>query len=171
MGDERLSPYRAAELEVRRMLADAVSHRTRKPRTVVIPVRYGGIDGPDLPEAAKRSGLSEEAFIALHTSVEYEVAMIGFMPGFPYLMGLPAAIFQPRLTSPRRSVPAGSVGIGGSQTGIYPLETPGGWRLIGRTQMRLFDPARDEPSLLRAGDKLRFVRIGRRDLEAGEDTP
>ncbi|MFC0392265.1 5-oxoprolinase subunit PxpB [Paenibacillus mendelii] len=169
IGDGWGSPYVAAELEIRRLLAAAAGNRTLKPRTVEVPVHYGGIDGPDLQQAAKRSGLSEEAFIELHTSVEYEVAMIGFMPGFPYLTGLPRELFQPRLISPRHRVPAGSVGIGGGQTGVYPLETPGGWRLIGRTQVRLFDPARNEPSLLRAGDKLRFVRIDRRDLEAEED--
>ncbi|UVI28728.1 5-oxoprolinase subunit PxpB [Paenibacillus spongiae] len=164
---EVITPFAAAEREVRQLLAAGAYDLERAPRIVEIPVRYGGVDGPDLAEAAMRSGLSTEAFIVLHASVEYEVAMIGFMPGFPYLKGLPPRLAQPRLASPRRLVPAGSVGIGGGQTGIYPLETPGGWRLIGRTQVKLFDPNRDEPSLLRAGDKLRFVQTGSGDMGAG----
>ncbi|HBX9997705.1 TPA: 5-oxoprolinase subunit PxpB, partial [Klebsiella variicola] len=103
------------------------------------------------------SGLSEKQVVELHASVEYLVWFIGFQPGFPYLGGLPPALATPRRAEPRVRVPAGSVGIGGAQTGIYPLATPGGWQLLGRTALTLFDPARKEPALLRVGDKIRFV--------------
>ncbi|MFC4776980.1 5-oxoprolinase subunit PxpB [Paenibacillus sp. GCM10023252] len=128
-------------------------------RTVVIPVQYGGDRGPDLAEAAVNSCLTEEQFIALHTGAAYRVAMIGFMPGFPYLEGLPHELEQPRLSEPRLRVAAGSVGIAGGQTGVYPLDSPGGWQIIGHTTLQLFDPARAEPCLLRAGDCVRFEQV------------
>jgi KipI family sensor histidine kinase inhibitor len=124
-----------------------------------IPVRYGGDDGPDLEAVASHAGLSADEVVARHCAPVYRVAMIGFLPGFPYLRGLDPALAVPRLPEPRRTVPAGSVGIGGSQTGIYPLASPGGWRLIGRTDLRLFDPRREPPALLAAGDRVRFVPI------------
>ncbi|WP_168735963.1 5-oxoprolinase subunit PxpB [Cohnella fermenti] len=128
-------------------------------RTVSIPVEYGGEAGPDLAEAASRSGLSEEEFIRRHSSSEYSVAMIGFTPGFPYLRGLPGDLAQPRRETPRLSVPAGSVGIAGLQTGIYPVASPGGWQLVGRTPERLFRPESDEPFPIRPGDTVRFVPV------------
>jgi KipI family sensor histidine kinase inhibitor len=128
-------------------------------REVTIPVIYGGEYGPDLDDVAAFTGLSAEEVIARHTAAEYLVACIGFSPGFPYLLGLPPALATPRLPNPRTRVPAGSVGIGGEQTGVYPQATPGGWRLIGRTPLRLFDPEGEEPFLLRAGDHLRFTAI------------
>lgn len=124
---------------------------------VQIGVRYGGEFGPDLAETAERLGLSAAELVKRHTRVEYRVAMLGFAPGFPYLMGLDPSLATPRLAQPRLKVAAGSVGIGGAQTGIYPREGPGGWRLIGRTDALLFDPTRDPPSLLQPGDRLRFV--------------
>ena len=126
-------------------------------RSLTIPVVYGGEAGPDLGVVAQHSGLSEKQVVELHASVEYLVWSIGFQPGFPYLGGLPAALATPRRAEPRVHVPAGSVGIGGAQTGIYPLATPGGWQLLGRTSLTLFDPSRKEPALLRVGDKIRFV--------------
>ena len=122
-----------------------------------IAVRYGGEDGPDLPSVAEAHGMTEEQVVRAHVDVEYTVGFIGFSPGFPYLLGLDARLATSRLDSPRVRVPAGSVGIGGAYTGIYPRSTPGGWRLIGRADVELFDPARDPPALLTAGDRVRFV--------------
>jgi inhibitor of KinA len=131
----------------------------RKARVIDIPVRYGGADGPDLTEVAEHCGLTPEEVVRIHCSALYTVHMIGFMPGFPYLGGLDPRIAAPRKAEPRMRVPAGSVGIAGRQTGIYPLESPGGWQLIGRTDIRLFDPRRDPPALLRIGDRVRFVEV------------
>jgi inhibitor of KinA len=128
-------------------------------RTVEIPVVYGGGAGPDLADVAALAGLDEQAVVDLHASGEYVVFMLGFMPGFPYLGGLPHRIATPRLATPRTLVPAGSVGIAGGQTGIYPTESPGGWRLIGRTPVPLFDPRTSPPALLEAGDRVRFVPV------------
>lgn len=126
-------------------------------RFIEIPVTYGGKQGPDLADVAQNSGLSEKQVVELHASVDYVVWFLGFQPGFPYLGSLPEQLHTPRRAEPRLIVPAGSVGIGGSQTGIYPLATPGGWQLIGHTAIKLFDPRRDEPILLRPGDTVRFV--------------
>ena len=128
-------------------------------RVVEIPVCYGGEYGPDLDHVAGQAGKLPREVIVLHSGAEYVVQAIGFAPGFPYLGGLPAELATPRRGTPRPKVPAGSVGIGGTQTGIYPLETPGGWNLIGRTPRRLFDAARAEPALLGAGDHVRFRAI------------
>jgi KipI family sensor histidine kinase inhibitor len=122
-------------------------------REVVLDVVY---DGPDLDEVAALAGLSVDEVVARHTAPPYEVAFLGFTPGFPYLLGLDPALAVPRLAVPRTSVPAGSVGIGGDQTGVYPSATPGGWRLIGHTDAALFDVSRDEPALVRSGDVVRF---------------
>ena len=135
-------------------------------RTVEIPVRYGSEAGPDLADVAASAGVDEQAVVELHSGGDYIVFMLGFMPGFAYLGGLPPAIATPRLASPRAVVPAGSVGIAGAQTGIYPTESPGGWRLIGRTPVRLFDPLRSPPALLEAGDHVRFVPVGLADYDA-----
>lgn len=126
-------------------------------RTIEIPVTYGGDAGPDLPLVARHANLSEKQVVELHASIDYVVWFLGFQPGFPYLGGLPQALATPRRAEPRVSVPAGSVGIGGVQTGIYPLQTPGGWNLIGCTDLPLFNPALPEPVLLRPGDTLRFI--------------
>nr|WP_205903796.1 5-oxoprolinase subunit PxpB [Salmonella enterica] len=126
-------------------------------RSVEIPVIYGGAGGPDLAAVARHSGLSEKQVVELHASVEYVVWFLGFQPGFPYLGNLPQSLHMPRRAEPRLQVPAGSVGIGGAQTGIYPLSTPGGWQLIGLTPLKLFDPMREPPVLLRPGDSVRFV--------------
>ena len=126
-------------------------------RSVEIPVCYGGEHGPDLATLATHAGLGEDDVIARHCAVEYRVAMLGFSPGFPYLLGLDPSLAMPRLDTPRTRVPAGSIGIGGAQTGIYPQSGPGGWRIIGRTTLALFDPLHDPPTLLAPGDRVRFV--------------
>ncbi len=127
------------------------------PRCHAIPVWYGGDLGPDLPDVARHAGLSEADVIALHASAVYTVAFLGFAPGFPYLLGLPPALQLPRLSSPRPRVPAGSVAIAGAQAGIYPQRSPGGWRLLGRTNQPLLQLARTPHTLLWPGDEVRFV--------------
>ncbi len=129
------------------------------PRTVEIPVWYGGEAGPDLDEVAALSALPARDVVARHCAAEYRVALLGFAPGFPYLLGLDPALAAPRRADPRLKVPAGSVAIGGRQTGIYPGELPGGWQLIGRTPLTLFDAAAAAPSLLQPGDRVRFRAI------------
>lgn len=138
------------------------------PRLVELPVCYGGEHGPDLADVASHCGRSPDEVIARHTAVDYTVAMLGFSPGFPYLLGLDPALATPRLATPRTRVPAGSVGIGGAQTGVYPDAGPGGWQLIGRTPRRLFDATRAAPSMLLPGDRLRFVAIGARRFDVLE---
>ncbi len=130
-----------------------------EPRHVEIPVCYGGEYGPDLKDVADLHELTENAAIELHSSTNYVVYFLGFAPGFAYLGELPEALVTPRLATPRRRVPAGSVGIAGSQTGVYPIATPGGWRLLGRTPVKMFQPDKAEMSLLSIGDRVRFVPI------------
>ncbi|HEX7130602.1 MAG TPA: 5-oxoprolinase subunit PxpB [Rhodanobacteraceae bacterium] len=132
-------------------------------REVEVPVCYGGAHGPDLEEVARHAGLSASQVIEHHAAREYTVAMLGFAPGFAYLLGMDRALHTPRRVVPRTRVPAGSVAIGGAQTGIYPRELPGGWMLIGRTPLTLFDPVRDPPCLLAPGDRVRF-----RPMDAGQ---
>jgi KipI family sensor histidine kinase inhibitor len=127
-----------------------------EPRTVEIPVRYGGEQGPDLSDVAALHGMPAERVIELHSGASYLVYFLGFAPGFAYLGGLPPEIATPRLEVPRKRVPAGSVAIGGSHTGVYPFATPGGWRLIGQTPLRMFDAGRSEMSRLQMGDIVRF---------------
>ena len=122
--------------------------------TVEIPVSY---DGEDLPEVAGLTGLEADEVVRRHTAPEYTVAFLGFSPGFPYLVGLDPALEVPRRDTPRTSIPAGSVGLAGNQTGIYPTASPGGWQLIGHTEVTLFDPARDPPAHLAPGTRLRFT--------------
>ncbi|WP_313686844.1 5-oxoprolinase subunit PxpB [Pantoea sp.] len=126
-------------------------------RLVEIPVIYGGDVGPDLQVVADHAGMTPRQVVELHSSSAYVVYFIGFQPGFPYLGGLDSRLHTPRRAEPRVIVPAGSVGIGGSQTGVYPLATPGGWQLLGQTSISLFDPQLQPPTLLRPGDNVRFV--------------
>jgi len=128
-------------------------------REVEIAVHYGGGDGPDLVDVARHAGIGIDDLISRHTAVRYTVAMLGFAPGFPYLIGLDPTLAVPRLDTPRTRVEAGSVGIGGAQTGIYPQGGPGGWRIIGRTRQILFDARRNPPALLAPGDHVRFVAV------------
>jgi KipI family sensor histidine kinase inhibitor len=138
---------------------DIEATTTPSSRMIEIPVCYGDTHGEDLDAAATELGIPPAELIARHVATLYTVAMIGFAPGFPYLSGLDPALALPRLATPRTRVPAGSVAIGGAQTGIYPHESPGGWRLLGRTPLRLFDARRDPPSLLAPGDRVRFIAI------------
>jgi inhibitor of KinA len=134
-------------------------------RTHDIPVCYDAEFGFDLDHVAQHAGISADEVIDLHCSAEYRVSCVGFTPGFPFLSGLPAKLATPRRATPRKEIPAGSVAIGGAQTGIYPIKSPGGWNLIGRTTLRLFDPHKHPPALLRAGDRIRFHPITRSEFE------
>jgi inhibitor of KinA len=136
------------------------------PRVVELPVCYGGDLGPDLEDVARAHELDPAAVVELHTGGDYLVYMVGFMPGFAYLGGLSPRLSTPRRSTPRTAVPAGTVGIGGQQTGVYPLESPGGWNLIGRTPLRIFDLDREEPALLTTGDRVRFKAIDLREYHA-----
>jgi len=135
------------------------SVRSAAPRVVEIPVCYGGEFGADLAEVAGSHGITVERAIELHSSTTYLVYFLGFVPGFAYLGELPEELVTPRLATPRRGVPKGSVGIAGNQTGVYPLATPGGWRLIGQTPIPMVRPEREELSLLAIGDRVRFTPI------------
>lgn len=137
----------------------SVAESSGSPYLIYLPTLYGGRFGKDLPQVAKANGLSEKEVIDLHTGTDYLVYMMGFLPGFPYLGGMSEEIATPRLENPRSRVPSGSVGIAGEQTGVYPIESPGGWNLIGRTPIKLFDSSREEPFLFQAGDRIRFVPI------------
>jgi inhibitor of KinA len=133
-----------------------------RPRVLHIPTHYGGEHGPDLEFVSRHTGLDPEEVASIHAGTDYLVYMMGFNTGFPYLGGMSSRIAAPRLDTPRTSVPAGSVGIAQQQTGIYPVESPGGWRLIGRSPVRLFDPRRDPPVAIEAGDYVRFDQIDER---------
>jgi KipI family sensor histidine kinase inhibitor len=154
-------PDRAGFSEVRETLLSRAAAPEEAPlgRLHEIPTRYGGDEGPDLADVARSRGLTEEQVIALHGSVEYTAFMLGFTPGFAYLGFLPEALETPRRATPRVRVRAGSVAIAGRQTAVYPVASPGGWHLLGRTSLRLFDPALDPPALIQAGDRVRFVPV------------
>jgi KipI family sensor histidine kinase inhibitor len=147
-----VSPELWAELAVPLDSAAAESGRLHE-----IAVEYGGQSGPDLPEMAERAGVDAAAYIRIHAAVEYTVAFLGFQPGFPYLRGLPSVLHAARRQTPRTRVPSGSVAVGGTYTGIYPGDGPGGWQVIGRTAAALFEPGRERPALLMPGDRVRFV--------------
>jgi KipI family sensor histidine kinase inhibitor len=158
--DPALADPAAIAMTVRHFWLKAAATQPAPGRQVTIPVIYGGERGPDLGDVAAHTGLSSEEVIARHAGAPYTVVCLGFAPGFAFLTGLPPELETPRLAKPRTHVPAGSVGIGGVQTGIYPLTTPGGWRLIGYTPSILFDPDRAEPFLLQPGDEVRFEPSG-----------
>ena len=152
--------------ELRAMQARIMEFELPPARTVRVPTVYGGEYGPDLVDVAAHNGITPAEVIAVHTAGTYLIYMLGFTPGFAYLGGLPERIACPRLANPRERIPAGSVGIAGSQTGIYPIDSPGGWRLIGRTPLRLYDPTMDPPVLLQAGDHLQFFSINEAEFDA-----
>lgn len=152
--DPLATPPAEAERAAAEVLRLPPPAAARRGRLVEIPVRY---DGPDLEETADRSGMSAADLVAAHAGREYRAYFLGFMPGYAYLGTLDPRIRAPRLASPRQRVPAGSVAVIDGQTAVYPLDSPGGWRLIGRTDVRVFDPAADPPVLIAAGDRVRFV--------------
>lgn len=146
--------------------------QTMEPRIVEIPVCYGGEFGPDLDFVARHNGIAAQDVIDIHTGGQYLVYMLGFAPGFPYLGGMSERIAAPRRQSPRPAIPAGTVGIAGMQTGMYPITTPGGWQLIGRTPVALFRPDDNPPTLLKSGDIIRFRSISLQEYQhvKGADT-
>lgn len=137
----------------------------REKNIIKIPVLYGNDFGPDIDAVAKHNGLSIEDVIRLHSEAEYLVYMLGFTPGFTYLGGMNSKLETPRLANPRVKIPEGSVGIAGKQTGVYPIESPGGWQLIGRTPIKLYDPKRENPILLKAGDYVKFTPITKDEFD------
>ena len=152
-------PYARVVDDLTAALRDLKADQLPAARVVEIPVSYGGSLGPDLDEVARGHEMTPADVVRLHTSGDYLVYMVGFMPGFAYLGGLPAKLATPRRTTPRTVVPAGTVGIGGSQTGVYPLDSPGGWNLIGKTPLAIFDIKRSPAALLETGDRVRFRAI------------
>jgi KipI family sensor histidine kinase inhibitor len=149
------------------LLGSAQDRVEDRPNVVEVPTVYGGEYGPDLEFVARHTGLSQDEVVRLHSEPLYHVYMLGFTAGFPYLGGLPERLSVPRLETPRLKIPSGSVGIAGTQTGVYPIESPGGWRIIGRTSLCLFDPSRQIPTPILPGDKVRFVRIDREGHRKG----
>ena len=166
----------AVQSQIARLLQSPDAEAAANPRVALIPTLYGGDMGPDIAFVASHAGITEQEVIDIHSATDYLIYMMGFSPGFAYLGGLDQRLTTPRLESPRAQIPAGAVGIAESQTGVYPVASPGGWQLIGRTPLRLFDPARNPPALLSAGDYVRFTPIADRaeydallrQVEAGE---
>ena len=158
--DPRLTDFERLRDAVLSLAPDEGAGRAKSVgRLVELPTAYGGENGPDLPYVAENAGMSEADAVKIHSSTDYLVYAMGFSPGFPYLGGLDPRLSAPRLTSPRTLIPAGSVGIAETQTGVYPTATPGGWRLIGRTETPLFDPAANPPAAISPGDRVRFVPV------------
>ncbi|MEO2073938.1 MAG: 5-oxoprolinase subunit PxpB [Bacillus sp. (in: firmicutes)] len=165
--------YRPEEISYRSLVEEATviyaaSSKSKPYQPIVyeIPVFYGGETGPDLSYIAGYHNMSEREVIELHSNIEYLIYMLGFIPGFPYLGGLPSKLTVPRLEHPRRSVPPGSVGIGGNQTGIYPSEVPSGWRILGITPIKLFDIENSPPSLFAAGNYIKFIPVDLEEYQA-----
>ena len=157
--DPRVISYDEIKKRMKRLLKMDIKAGEMNKRVFEIPVCYGGEYGPDLANIAAHAGLSEEEVVKIHSSRDYLIYMLGFLPGFCYLGGLDERIHTPRLANPRIKINAGSVGIGGSQTGIYPLDSPGGWQLMGMTPVKTYDPDREVPILLSAGDYIRFIPV------------
>ena len=169
--DPCIATYDDVRTELTELLMHLREGLAVESRTVEIPVCYGGEFGPDLELVAQHNGLTLREVIDIHTAGTYSVNMIGFAPGFPFLRGMSEKIAAPRRDSPRLRIPERTVGIAGMQTGVYPIETPGGWQLIGRTPIHLFWPENRIPSLLRAGDKVIFREISEEDYHAWEEDP
>lgn len=163
--DPRVISYDEIKTRMEKILSVEIAAGARKKKVYEIPVCYGGELGPDLPTIAEHAGLSEQEVIDIHSAADYLIYMLGFLPGFTYLGGLDERIHTPRLANPRIRIPAGSVGIGGSQTGIYPMDSPGGWQLMGMTPVKTYDPGREAPILVEAGDYIRFVPVDRAEYD------
>ncbi len=157
--DPRVVRYDKMKKRLESLVRMDIKVGAEKRRIFEIPVVYGGEYGPDLAAIAQHAGLSEAEVINIHSSQDYLIYMLGFLPGFCYLGGLDERIHTPRLANPRLKIRAGSVGIGGSQTGIYPLDSPGGWQLMGMTPVKTYDPDREVPILVEAGNYIRFVPV------------
>ena len=157
--DPRVISYEEIRDRMQIILKIDVKADAARKKIYEIPVCYGGEFGPDLDNIAQHAGLSPEEVIQIHSSRDYLIYMLGFLPGFCYLGGLDERIHTPRLANPRLKISAGSVGIGGSQTGIYPLDSPGGWQLMGMTPVKTYDPQREVPILVEAGNYIRFIPI------------
>jgi inhibitor of KinA len=155
--------------QLQHVLQDSSAKVMNSARVVEIPVCYGAQFANDLAHVAAAHGMTTDDVIRLHSGAEYTVRMIGFSPGFPYLAGLPNELITPRLKTPRLKVPSGSVAIGGRQTGIYSLETPGGWNIIGRTPVEMFRPDQHPPCFLNAGDQVRFVAISAEEFHERQE--
>jgi inhibitor of KinA len=162
---EFVSPFEVVSSIIQSKLENEQTEKELNHRTVSIPVCYGGEYGPDLEYVARHHNITPEEVISIHSEGEYLAYMIGFAPGFPFLGGLSEKIATPRRPSPRTSIPAGSVGIAGMQTGVYPISTPGGWQLIGQTPIKLFLPEQNPPSLLQAGDIVKFKPISKEEYQ------
>ncbi len=168
-GENTGSAFEQLAIRIRRALEPAGGRGKTvqfQSRTVEVPVCYDSEFALDLNDVVRQTNLSPEQAISLHCGADYRVACIGFVPGFTFLAGLPKELATPRRNIPRKQIPPGSVGIGGTQTGIYPIQSPGGWNLIGRTPLSLFDPKKNPPTLLRTGERVRFRRISRDEFEA-----
>jgi len=159
------SGYEVMKAILKELLTNMKETVDEKKKVIEIPVCYGGSFGPDLEIVAKHHHLTPEQVIHIHSKPKYLVHMIGFAPGFPYLGGLNEEIATPRRQSPRVKIPAGSVGIAGNQTGVYPIESPGGWQIIGRTPVKLFNPHKTPPTLLQTGNYITFKPISRKEYE------
>ena len=160
---QSFSPFKAVCEDIKILLKNIDDSPELIKNTIKIPVLYGGINGPDLQFVAHYNGLTEAEVIEIHTAGDYSVHMIGFAPGFPFIGGMSNSIATPRKDTPRLTIPARTIGIAGTQTGVYPIETPGGWQLIGRTPIELFLPFEEVPSLLNAGDKIQFYPISEKE--------
>src|SRR5687767_3387323 len=165
--DPAMTGFDAVRAEIDQVLQDTEQTRPRADRgsTIEVPVCYEYEFGPDLREVAWHARLSAQEVVRRYSAALYRVTCVGFTPGFPYLSGLPPELATPRRASPRQEIPAGAVAIGGTQTGIYPQKSPGGWNIIGRTPISLFEVKREPPSLLQAGDRVRFRRISREEFD------
>ncbi|MCR5559440.1 MAG: 5-oxoprolinase subunit PxpB [Schwartzia sp.] len=157
--DPERTSMRRVRSEIERLDITASESESKERRILRIPCCYGGKYGEDLKDMEQVTGLSREEIISIHSGTDYRVYMLGFLPGFAYLGGLDERIAAPRLKTPRLSIPAGSVAIGGNQTGVYPIDSPGGWRIIGSTPIAFYDPSKENPILCKAGDYIRFVPI------------
>ena len=157
--DPRVAGYEKMKKRLESLVRVDIKVGQTKRKIFEIPVLYGGEYGPDLASIADHAGISEDEVVLIHSSKDYLIYMLGFLPGFCYLGGLDERIHTPRLSNPRLRIRAGSVGIGGSQTGIYPLDSPGGWQLMGMTPIKTYDPEREIPILVEAGNYIRFVQI------------